>query len=310
MTLRLIKNTFDTNPIAFDVTLRDGSYLNNFNFSPAFTNYYLKEINKLDIKYCEIGHGLGVGAYRNNFSKSKISDIKFLKVINSLNIKTKVGFFAQPRFLNDWDIAEIINSKIDFIRLGVLSQHFKDLYKPIELLLKNKKEVFVFFMQTPTDTPSLLKKKVKNICENFDIKNFYIVDSTGSMFFKDIYKYYKSIKSLGKSLRIGFHGHNNLGIANSNSFNCLENGFAFLDGTFMGVGRGAGNACLEHLLINYHKELNFKKNKIINLLKLSNIFKTRTRIESPNNSYNTLCGIMKIHEQNIKEFEKVKKIFK
>jgi len=157
----LIKNTFDTNPIAFDVTLRDGSYLNNFNFSPTFTNYYLKEINKLDIKYCEIGHGLGVGAYRNNFSKSKISDIKFVKVINSLNIKTKVGFFAQPRFLNDWDIAEIINSKIDFIRLGVLPQHFKYLYKPIELLLKNKKEVFVFFMQTPTDTPSLLKKKLK-----------------------------------------------------------------------------------------------------------------------------------------------------
>jgi len=245
--------------IALDVTLRDGSYLNRYNFSTSFTKYYLKQINKLSIKYCEIGHGLGVGAYRNKFSKSEITDKNFLEVINSLDIKTRVGFFAQPKFLNNRDIDQIINSKIDFIRLGVLPQDFKELYKHIELLLKNKKEVFVFFMQTSKEKPSLLKKKVKNICENFDIKNFYIADSTGSMTFKDIFRYYKSIKLLGKSLRFGFHGHDNLGLANSNTFSCLENGFSFVDGSLMGVGRGAGNACLEHILINCHKELNLKK---------------------------------------------------
>ncbi len=295
-------------PIAFDCTLRDGSYLNNYNFSPIFTKNYLKKADKLGLKYCEIGHGLGVGAYRNKFSLSKISDKQLIKVVNELSLKTKIGFFAQPKFLNNKDLDDIANSKIDFIRLGVFPQDYKDLYKPIEFLLKNKKKVFVFFMQTAREKPILLKKKVKNICENFDIKNFYIVDSTGSMFFEEIYKYYQSIKSLNKTLRIGFHGHNNLGIANSNSFKCLEKGFDFLDASFMGIGRGAGNSCLEHLLINHLNQFKFKKNKIIELLQLSNYFSINTKINSPNNSYHTLCGLMKIHELNKKDFEKVKKI--
>ena len=295
-------------PIALDCTLRDGSYLNNYNFSPTFTKNYLKKASKLGLKYCEIGHGLGIGAYRNKFSRSKFSDRSLIKVVNSLNLKTKIGFFAQPKFFNNKDLRDLADSKIDFVRLGVLPQHYKDLYKPIEFLLQNKKEVFVFFMQTSSDTSILLRKKVKNICENFDIKNFYIADSTGSMFFEDIYKYYRSIQSLRKSIRVGFHGHNNLGIANNNTYKCLEKGFAFLDCSFMGIGRGAGNACLEHLLINYSKKLNFKKSKIIELLKLSNYFRLKTKINSPNNSHNTLCGLLKIHEQNLKEFEKVKKI--
>lgn len=59
-------------PIAFDCTLSDRSYLNNYNFSPRFTKNYLKKVSKLGLKYCEIGYGLGVGAFRNNFSKTKI----------------------------------------------------------------------------------------------------------------------------------------------------------------------------------------------------------------------------------------------
>ena len=130
------------------------------------------------------------------------------------------------------------------------------------------------------------------------------------MFFEGISKFYNALKNYKSDFKIGFHGHNNLGIANNNTFKCLENGFSYLDGSFMGIGRGAGNACLEHLIINYNKKLRFNKKNIIKLLNLSNFFRRNTKIYSPNNSHNTLCGIMRIHEQNLNDFKRVNKLIK
>ena len=44
------------NPVEFlDCTLRDGGYYNNWNFNKELINKYLKEINKIKIKYIELG---------------------------------------------------------------------------------------------------------------------------------------------------------------------------------------------------------------------------------------------------------------
>ena len=300
----------NNSPIAFDCTLRDGSYLNNYNFSPSITKKYLIKANTINLKYCELGHGLGLGAYRQNEFRSFVTDKSLINVVNSLNLKTKVGFFAQPKFINFNDLNLIVDSNVDFIRLGVIPENFKSLFKPIEFLSKHNKKIFVFFMQTLRDTPNSLKKKVQIIYENYGIRDFYIVDSTGSMFFNEIYNFYDLLKTYKSDLKIGFHGHNNLGIANSNTFKCLENGFSYLDATLMGIGRGAGNACLEHLIINYSKKFKVKKKDIIGFLKISNFFRQITKINSPNNSHNTLCGIMKIHEQNLKDLKRVNKLIK
>ena len=75
--------------------------------------------------------------------------------------------------------------------------------------------------------------------ENTDV--FYIVDSSGSMLPSEVKDYIKVIKDY-TDISIGFHGHNNLGMANANSYVALENGGKFVDGTLGGVGRSAGNA--------------------------------------------------------------------
>ena len=267
-------------------------------------------LDKLGIEYSEIGHGLGIGAFRNKISKTKIAEIDFLKKINNIKFKTKVGFFAQPKYLTARDLDQFADSALSFIRIGVFPENFKDLNEPIKRLRNKDKEIFVFFMQTFRDKPIELTKKIKIIFENHGIKNYYIVDSTGSMFFNDIVSYFEEISSLGKHINLGFHGHNNLGVANLNTYKCLEIGFKYLDASFMGVGRGAGNACLEHLIINYKKKFKFSEKKIIDLLRLSNLFRNKNKINSPNNSLNTLCGLMKIHEQELRDFKKIQKIIK
>lgn len=294
-------------PIILDCTLRDGSYLNNYNFSPNITLSYLKKIQHIKVNYCEIGHGLGIGAYRNKSCRSKVSDQKLIDKLKYLKKKkTKIGFFAQPKFLNDFDLELIKNSEIDFLRIGVIPENYKMIENVVQKLKNKKIEIFAFFMQSFRDRPKSLQKKITQLNKNLGLKNFYIVDSTGSMNFDEIKQYFESIKLVNDNFKVGFHGHNNMGIANYNSFRCIEEGFDFVDGTFMGVGRGAGNSCYEHLILNYKKKLKLNNNDILSLLKFSNYFQKMIKIETPSNSHNTLCGILKIHEQNKVDFAKIK----
>ncbi len=49
------------------------------------------------------------------------------------------------------------------------------------------------------------------------------------------------------SCAIGFHGHNNLDLANANCLAALDAGAVYVDGSIRGMGRSAGNAQTEVL---------------------------------------------------------------
>jgi hypothetical protein len=50
-------------------------------------------------------------------------------------------------------------------------------------------------------------------------------------------------------LPIGFHAHNNLGLALPNTLSAFQNGATWLDASVLGMGRGAGNTILENLVV-------------------------------------------------------------
>jgi isopropylmalate/homocitrate/citramalate synthase len=75
----------------------------------------------------------------------------------------------------------------------------------------------------------------------------YIVDSAGGMLPAQVASYFKAIKMF-YAIDLGFHGHNNLLLANANSLVAIENGAKYVDSTLMSIGRGAGNAQTESLI--------------------------------------------------------------
>ena len=44
-----------------DCTLRDGSYVNNFQFSKDETSEISRDLDKAGFQYIEVGHGIGLG---------------------------------------------------------------------------------------------------------------------------------------------------------------------------------------------------------------------------------------------------------
>src|SRR5262249_28853955 len=84
------------------------------------------------------------------------------------------------------------------------------------------------------------------------VRIVYVVDTTGTFLPEDVRRYVAAIRD-ASDVTIGYHGHNNLGLAVANTLEAFEAGADFLDGTLMGFGRGAGNCQTECLIAAFQK---------------------------------------------------------
>jgi 4-hydroxy 2-oxovalerate aldolase len=93
--------------------------------------------------------------------------------------------------------------------------------------------------------PAVLAEQAR-LMESYGADCVYIVDSAGAMLPADAAA---RVAALKRTLRcqVGFHAHNNLGLAVGNSLAALDAGAEQIDGCLRGLGAGAGNAPTELL---------------------------------------------------------------
>jgi 4-hydroxy 2-oxovalerate aldolase len=73
------------------------------------------------------------------------------------------------------------------------------------------------------------------------------MDSAGYFLPRDVHERIDAIKN-ELDIEVGFHAHNNLGVAISNASEAINSGAVIIDGASMGLGAGAGNAQLENIV--------------------------------------------------------------
>jgi len=76
----------------------------------------------------------------------------------------------------------------------------------------------------------------------------YLVDSAGGMLPSEIRNFVRATRAEAPGVALGFHGHNNLGLAVANSLVCAEEGVEMVDTSLQGFGRSAGNTPTEQFL--------------------------------------------------------------
>jgi 4-hydroxy 2-oxovalerate aldolase len=100
--------------------------------------------------------------------------------------------------------------------------------------------------------------------ESYGAEGIIIMDSAGTYIPADVTERILTLVN-GLSIPVGFHGHNNLGLAVANSVAAVEAGALMIDGTIRGFGPGAGNTQLE-LLVAVFERMGFETG--INLFKI------------------------------------------
>jgi len=229
-----------------DTTIRDGGYAVDFNFSCSDVRNISSKLEEMSIGLIEIGHGMGLNASSPKNGIAAQTDEEYMRAAGEVLTKSKFGMFCIPGIARLEDLQLAADCGASFIRVGINA----DQIPLTEPYIREAKDlgltVMTNYMKSYVLTPGEFAQNVM-LSEKYGADCVYIVDSAGSMFPGEIQEYYDTIREYS-SIKLGFHGHNNLGLAVANSVYCAKLGFDFIDCSLQGLGRSSGNACTEMFL--------------------------------------------------------------
>ncbi|PHM62993.1 4-hydroxy-2-oxovalerate aldolase [Xenorhabdus ishibashii] len=240
-----------------DSTLRDGNHAVRHQLTTEQIKAYARKAEESHLDIVEVGHGNGLGASSSLLGHSAECDIDMLAAARSQLKKTLLGIHFIPGFGKSSDIDDAVSVGVDVLRIASHCTEANTTLRYIEQGKSNNKLVFGVLMMSHMATTEILIEQA-SLMEKYGADGIILMDSAG---------YYiptmvrERIKALVNHLnvQVGFHAHNNLGLAVANSLAAAEEGASIIDACIMGFGAGAGNTQLENLIAvleRYHFDIN------------------------------------------------------
>lgn len=237
----------NTPPIQiFDSTLRDGSHAIRHQIKKEWIAAYCKQADDACLDVIFVGHGNGLGASSLQVGLALLDDAEMLSTARENLSKTPLGVFMIPGFGTIQDNlipalecgAEVFNIASHCTEANITRQH-------IEFCKNQGKKTYGVLMSYHMAETSVLVEQAK-LMESYGADGLIIMDSAGAST-PDMVQ--NTITQLvdNLSIDVGFHGHNNMDMAVSNSLTAIRAGAKIIDGTLKGFGAGAGNCPLEVL---------------------------------------------------------------
>ena len=235
-----------------DATIRDGGLCNNFEFTDEFVSELYKMNIKSGVDYMEFGYK----ASKNMFSKSSFGKWKFCDeediraIVGDNHSDMKIAVMADVgRCDYKTDFLPKSESVIDMVRVACYIHQIPAAIEMIEYFHTLGYETTCNIMAISQANLDQLKQALEMLSTtNVDV--IYLVDSYGSLYPENASElakiYLEAVEQTDK--KIGFHAHNNQNLAFANTIETLSYGVSYLDVTVQGMGRGAGNCAMELLL--------------------------------------------------------------
>lgn len=255
-----------------DCTLRDGGYINNWEFG---NKNILKVIEKLISSNIEI---IECGFLDSNIDKEQdTTRFKNIGILNNLlqniNPNSNQSLVAMIDY-NKYDLKSLPkiekNSKITGLRVAFRKSNFKEALEDMKIIIEKGYKLFVQPMSTSRYSDDDLDYLI-NKTNELNPYALYIVDTQGSIFpenFKNLFE--KFVSKMNLNIKLGFHSHNNMQLSYAIAIefiNLAKNREIIIDSSIYGMGRGAGNLNTE-LLADYLSKKYNKDYKIENILEL------------------------------------------
>lgn len=253
-----------------DCTIRDGGYLFNKNPDPDFVKGIMEGLAKAGVDFVETGFLQTNVTDDTLVYRNSVEARKYLP--NDRGATQFLGFCDNSRYslsdLDDYD-----GKSFKWLRIS-FAQHEID--ESLEFCAgAARKGYFVQF--NPMDTISYTDDDRAALIEKVNkIKpaSFSIVDTFGAMDMLDFVHIYNQVDSLlDKNIKMGLHSHDNLGLSCALAERMIElsektGRDIIVDGSLLGMGRGAGNAKTELLAdyINKHCGGHYNLQKLLDTI--------------------------------------------
>ena len=234
-----------------DASIRDGGLCNNFRFTDDFVKSLYEANIAAGIDCMEFGYKSSKKMFNpDEFGKWKFCDEESIRAIVGDNPSPmKIAVMADAGRTDLDDILPKSESVIDLVRVACYIHQIPTALKMIDDAKAKGYQVSCNLMavsQVRTeDLDAALQMMAKSAADIV-----YIVDSYGNYYPEQMAalacKYVDVIGAVGKE--VGIHAHNNQQLAFANTIEAVGDGVDLLDGTYCGMGRGAGNCYIESLL--------------------------------------------------------------
>jgi 4-hydroxy 2-oxovalerate aldolase len=230
-----------------DPTLRDGNHAVGHQLSAENIAAYCKAADAAGVSIVEVGHGNGLGASSLQLGESKTPDHIALATARENLSNSKLGIHVIPGFATiERDLKPALALGVDVVRVASHCSEADICERHIGFSRSQGVEVWGCLMMSHMITPTLLLEQARKM-ESYGAEGVVFMDSSGHFIPEDVRLRVETLVN-GLGIAVGFHAHNNLGLAIANSIAAAAAGATLLDGCARGFGAGAGNAQLEVLV--------------------------------------------------------------
>lgn len=230
-----------------DPTLRDGNHAVGHQLSAENIAAYCQAAEAAGVTIIEVGHGNGLGASSLQLGESKTPDHIALSTARQNLVKSKLGIHVIPGFATiERDLKPALELGVDVVRVASHCSEADICERHISYSRSQGVGVWGCLMMSHMISPALLLEQARKM-ESYGAEGVVFMDSSGHFLPEDVRQRVDTLAN-GLSIAVGFHAHNNLGMAIANSVAAADAGATLLDGCARGFGAGAGNAQLEVLI--------------------------------------------------------------
>lgn len=235
-----------------DCTLRDGGYINDWNFGRHTIEDILKKLVAAEVDYAEVGF------LRNceyNPNKSLFNNCAELARILPGN-RGKTQFTAMALH-NKYDVSKLEPYDGKTIEAVRVTFHDYDIDEGLVFIRKVKEKGYKVFVN-PINIMGYSDSMILSLLDKVNELHpyaFSIVDTFGSMMKEDMLRIYSLIEhNLERDIVLGVHLHENLAMSFSlaQDFISMKSSEreCIIDASMLGMGRAPGNLCME-LIMDY-----------------------------------------------------------
>lgn len=238
--------------IISDPTLRDGNHAVRHQLTKQNFIAYCEAAQKANIPIVETGHGNGLGASSMLVGECSLTDFEIIEISRAALKTAKLSVHAIPGFCTIKNhFARAIDMGVDIFRVASHCTEADVTQRHIEYVRNRDREAYGVLMMSHMAEPHILIQEARKM-QSYGAQALIIMDSAGAFLPEEVEDRISRLRD-NLSIPIGFHGHNNLGVAVSNSIAAVKAGATILDGSIRGFGGGAGNTQLEALVAVLHK---------------------------------------------------------
>lgn len=226
-----------------DVTLRDGNHTYRHQFTPEIIRKSAAALDAAGVDIIEVGHGDGLGGSSVHVGRAPASDRQLLEAACGAVRNARVAVLLVPGFgtFADLEMAAELGVKVARVathctEADVTEQH-----------IRRARELGMFtvgyLISAGMASAERLAEEARKL-EGYGADYVNLAESQGHLVPKEVAERVRAVRR-AVNVPIGFHPHNNLGLAIGNILAAIDEGATFIDGSLKGFGGGAGNAQTE-----------------------------------------------------------------